>query len=421
MQDNNYHPLHWASYKSDHAECAQLLVDSGAELNVKSARGFTPLQMATGNNNLVSAKPGVAAVLEDATRHPRPSWSRSRVRSAPLPSPAAHAPSPSSPLSSSELPEDFNGRSRSARNSRELAWSPLAAAQEAAEVAARTPSGSTPSPTGQSRSAPLLPRERPVSRSTPELPQLPPSTATTSAAWTNEALAAVAASPSGRRRTAPSTASTLPHWMASLAAGGAAAAACWAMASEVERANPLGRWPAEGGPTDAAPAVADGALAPPAADGLPPPQEEDGSAAALPAAALSTALPTALSSLELPTALSSLALRSTAAGVLTCLAVLMLVRLLARRRASAASAATGRRPAAKDTPSQFLCPITGEVMRDPVTTADGHAFERGAIERWLLTSEISPMTGIALPHKQLAPAIALRQLIGMHMATTWNQ
>ena len=31
------------------------------------------------------------------------------------------------------------------------------------------------------------------------------------------------------------------------------------------------------------------------------------------------------------------------------------------------------------------------------------------------------MTGIALPHKQLAPAIALRQLIGMHMATTWNQ
>ena len=24
-QDGNYHPLHWASYKSDHAECAQAL------------------------------------------------------------------------------------------------------------------------------------------------------------------------------------------------------------------------------------------------------------------------------------------------------------------------------------------------------------------------------------------------------------
>jgi hypothetical protein len=26
LQDGNYHPLHWASYKSDHAECAQVLV-----------------------------------------------------------------------------------------------------------------------------------------------------------------------------------------------------------------------------------------------------------------------------------------------------------------------------------------------------------------------------------------------------------
>ena len=35
-------------------------------------------------------------------------------------------------------------------------------------------------------------------------------------------------------------------------------------------------------------------------------------------------------------------------------------------------------------PPQYLCPITGEVMEDPVTTADGHAYERAAIAQWLL-------------------------------------
>ena len=62
-------------------------------------------------------------------------------------------------------------------------------------------------------------------------------------------------------------------------------------------------------------------------------------------------------------------------------------------------------------PPQFLCPITNELMRDPVTTADGHTFERAPIERWLRTHDTSPMTGAPLAHKQLAPAIALRQLI----------
>lgn len=30
----------------------------------------------------------------------------------------------------------------------------------------------------------------------------------------------------------------------------------------------------------------------------------------------------------------------------------------------------------------FLCPITGEIMADPVMTSDGHTFDRHAIERW---------------------------------------
>ena len=62
-------------------------------------------------------------------------------------------------------------------------------------------------------------------------------------------------------------------------------------------------------------------------------------------------------------------------------------------------------------PPQFLCPITNELMQDPVTTCDGHAFERLAIERWLRSHQTSPMTGMPLETTTLTPAIALRQLI----------
>ena len=55
-------------------------------------------------------------------------------------------------------------------------------------------------------------------------------------------------------------------------------------------------------------------------------------------------------------------------------------------------------------------------MRDPVSTADGHTFEREAIERWLQGHETSPMTGARLEHTKLAPAIALRQLIAAFAA-----
>ncbi len=62
-------------------------------------------------------------------------------------------------------------------------------------------------------------------------------------------------------------------------------------------------------------------------------------------------------------------------------------------------------------PDQYLCPISLQVMNDPVTTADGHAYERVHIEAWLQTNNTSPSTGARLEHKNLTPAIALRQLI----------
>ena len=65
----------------------------------------------------------------------------------------------------------------------------------------------------------------------------------------------------------------------------------------------------------------------------------------------------------------------------------------------------------RDYPPAFICPITQELMRDPVTAADGHSYERTAIEQWLASSDLSPLTGQRLPHKQLTRSHALRNAI----------
>jgi len=64
-----------------------------------------------------------------------------------------------------------------------------------------------------------------------------------------------------------------------------------------------------------------------------------------------------------------------------------------------------------EAPPQFRCPISQELMEDPVTTADGHTYERREIFRWLCLHNTSPLTGAPLPNKSLTPAISLRQLI----------
>ena len=43
--------------------------------------------------------------------------------------------------------------------------------------------------------------------------------------------------------------------------------------------------------------------------------------------------------------------------------------------------------------AHLLCPITMDLLWDPVFTSDGHTFERSAIERWLETHRTSPLTG----------------------------
>ena len=62
-------------------------------------------------------------------------------------------------------------------------------------------------------------------------------------------------------------------------------------------------------------------------------------------------------------------------------------------------------------PPSFLCPITQEIMREPVTCADGHSYERASIELWLATHNTSPKTGAQLPNQALTPNHALRNAI----------
>ena len=54
-----------------------------------------------------------------------------------------------------------------------------------------------------------------------------------------------------------------------------------------------------------------------------------------------------------------------------------------------------------------------EEMVDPVIAADGHTYERMAIEIWLKGHDTSPMNGQQLAHKRLVPNVIVKNLIGM--------
>ena len=64
-----------------------------------------------------------------------------------------------------------------------------------------------------------------------------------------------------------------------------------------------------------------------------------------------------------------------------------------------------------EVPDDYVCPITAEIMTDPVTTADGFTYERTAISEWLRTKDTSPATGAALENKSLFPNLSLRSMI----------
>ncbi|KAK7243306.1 hypothetical protein RIF29_38099 [Crotalaria pallida] len=65
-------------------------------------------------------------------------------------------------------------------------------------------------------------------------------------------------------------------------------------------------------------------------------------------------------------------------------------------------------------PHEFLCPITLEIMTDPVIVASGQTYERESIEKWFKSNHNTcPKTREPLAHLSLAPNYALRNLIAV--------
>lgn len=63
-----------------------------------------------------------------------------------------------------------------------------------------------------------------------------------------------------------------------------------------------------------------------------------------------------------------------------------------------------------ETPDEFCCPISCNIMEDPVIAQDGHTYERKEIETWLEKHDTSPTTNLNID-KNLIPNFALKGLI----------
>mmetsp|Transcript_30890 Transcript_30890/g.47354 ORF Transcript_30890/g.47354 Transcript_30890/m.47354 type:complete len:519 (+) Transcript_30890:82-1638(+) len=61
-------------------------------------------------------------------------------------------------------------------------------------------------------------------------------------------------------------------------------------------------------------------------------------------------------------------------------------------------------------PSQLRCPITLELMTEPVVASDGNTYEKHALDRWFTKHTVSPLTGAPLPTLEYFPCHALRAL-----------
>ncbi|XP_024977287.1 U-box domain-containing protein 19-like isoform X2 [Cynara cardunculus var. scolymus] len=63
-------------------------------------------------------------------------------------------------------------------------------------------------------------------------------------------------------------------------------------------------------------------------------------------------------------------------------------------------------------PEDFRCPISLELMTDPVTVSTGQTYDRASIEKWLKSGNlICPKTGEKLATTELVPNLNLRQVI----------
>ncbi|CAA0836214.1 U-box domain-containing protein 16 [Striga hermonthica] len=84
-------------------------------------------------------------------------------------------------------------------------------------------------------------------------------------------------------------------------------------------------------------------------------------------------------------------------------------------RASSAAALRRRKSASEvNFPADFRCPISLDLMRDPVVVCTGQTYDRSSIGAWIESGHATcPKTGQALAHTRLIPNLALKNLIAM--------
>ena len=61
--------------------------------------------------------------------------------------------------------------------------------------------------------------------------------------------------------------------------------------------------------------------------------------------------------------------------------------------------------------TEYICPISFDLLLDPVICTDGHSYERKNIETWFKNHDTSPKTNNKLESKILIPNHALRNSI----------
>ena len=65
----------------------------------------------------------------------------------------------------------------------------------------------------------------------------------------------------------------------------------------------------------------------------------------------------------------------------------------------------------------LYCPITGQIMEDPVVVGDGHTYERAAIVEWIQNYGTSPWTKKPISVQILVPNLNLKHQVEIYKAT----
>jgi hypothetical protein len=70
-------------------------------------------------------------------------------------------------------------------------------------------------------------------------------------------------------------------------------------------------------------------------------------------------------------------------------------------------------------PDEFICPISQDIMIDPVKASDGHTYDRDQISAWFNAGHRnSPLSNVVLTNLNLQPNVQLRQAIQSFIART---